>query len=264
MLLKMRGRLLKTLSLFSFLSMIPSLGFGALSVEKLKLAREASESAGTPAARAAFDAEAKAFSEAIAFSTFQAQSRSKLPGAFEPYFELGFHTFRVNNDRLKNFTTSTSGETPDFFHGLFLKGGTGLPFGINIEGGLSQITNDHKSTSLYATISGQVLDFANMVYIDLVPSMTVSASILRTVAGPSLYNFSGQTTIGAYHRQSLSQFGLIIQYSYTMLVALSPSIGNHFIRYGAMSNLPIYDGLFLKTEVFYPSMSASLSAGYQF
>lgn len=249
------------LSLFSLLLACPQILLADLSVDLLKQAREASELSGD---KSAFDQEAKAFSEAIALSSFQPQSRAKLPGSFVPYLETGFHILRVNNTVLKDFVATSSKSTPDFFHGLFLKGGTGLPFGFNVEGGVSQLISEHKSTSVYATVSNQILDFANIVYIDLVPSMTLSGSVMRTVAGPALYSFSGQAIVGAYHRQTLSQLGIIVQYAYTLLTALDPSIGNHFFRYGVMTNIPVIKGTFLRTEVFYPSMSATISTGYEF
>jgi len=250
---------------FLFLALLsPNLVWAGLSIRKLELAQAASESAGTTAAREAFKNEAKAFSEAIAFSTLQSEGRVKLAGAFEPYANLGFHVFRVDNEILRNFTDTASGSTPDFFHGLYVKGGTALPFGLNVEAGFSQVVSAHRSTGVFASLSGQVLDFANLVYIDLVPSLTLTGTALRTVSGPALYSFTGQTVIGAYHRQTLSQFGLIVQYSYTLLVALDPAIGNQFMRYGVMSNLPIYKGLSLRTEIFYPSVSGNLSLGYQF
>lgn len=243
---------------------IPSLAWAELSVKKLEQARQASIAANTSAATAAFNSEAKAFSEAIAFSTLKTQTLAKLPGAFDPYLELGFHTFKVNNEVLRNFTDSSSGSTPDFFHGFFLKGGSSLPFGFNVEGGFTSLVSAHRSTGAFVGLSNQVLDFANTLYIDLVPTMTLGGTIMRTIFGPALYSFTAQTVVGAYHRQTLAQFGFIVQYSYTLLVAMNPSISNDFVRYGIMSNLPIYKNFAVKTEIFYPSLSASLGVAYQF
>jgi len=249
------------LGLSIFCLILPQAAFGNLSVTKL---RDLKTAATTPAALADFEAKAKSFSGAACFPTLIPQNRVKLPGSFEPHLEVGFHTFNVNNEDLQNLLDTTASTTPDFYHSLFLKAGLGLPFGFDGDLAFAQVISEHKSSAFSLSLTNQVLDFANMVFIDLVPSMTLGGTIMRTFGGPGLYSFTGQSVMGAYHRQSLSQFGFITQYTYTMLVGMDPSIGNHFFRFGIMSNLPIWKGLTMKTEIFYPSVSAALSMTYQF
>lgn len=232
-----------------------------LSVQRLQ---DLKTDATTPAALADYESKAKSFSAAACFPTLIPQNRVKLPGSFEPHLEVGFHTYNVNNSDIANLVETGSSSTPDFFHSLFIKGGLGLPFGFDADLAFAQVVSEHKSSAFSLSIANQVLDFANTVYIDLVPSLTLGGTIMRTFGGPGLYSFTGQSVIGAYHRQSLSQFGFIIQYTYTSLVAMDPAFGSHFFRYGVMSNLPIWKGLTMKTEIFYPSVSAALSVAYQF
>jgi hypothetical protein len=221
------------------------------------------DDATTPSLQSAFNKRAKAFSEATAFSVLQSQYRVKLPGSFRPYMELGFHSFNSDSAQLEGLTTSNS-PTPDFFHGIVFRAGLGLPFGFALEGGTTQVVNDHPVTGFFLTASNQILDFAHIVAIDLVPSLTVSGTMMRTVAGPGLYAFAGQMVAGAYNRESRAQFGLLAQYSYTLLIALDPSVGSHFFRYGGMIQLPVYSKAFVKAEVIYPSVTANLSTGLQF
>ncbi len=235
--------------------------YANLSVSRLRALKAA---ATTPTALADFENKAKSFSGAASFPTLIPQNRVKLPGSFEPHLEVGFHTFNVNNEDLQNLLDTTASSTPDFYHSLFIKGGLGLPFGFDADLAFAQVVSEHKSSAFSLSIANQLLDFANLVFIDLVPSMTLGGTIMRTFGGPGLYSFTGQTVLGAYHRQTLSQFGLILQYTYTSLVAMDPAVGNHFFRTGVMSNLPIWKGLTMKTEIFYPSASAALSMAYQF
>lgn len=246
------------ISFFATLASAPA--FAALDVSRLEQARD---SANTAAARAAYEAQAKDFSAATCFSVLHSQDRAKLPGAFRPYFDLGFHAFKVKNDSIRLLVDS-SGSTPDFFHGVTLRAGIGMPFGFAIEGGMTQVVNDHSVAGIYLSASNQVLDFANIVYIDLVPSMTLSGTVMRTADGPQLYAFTGQSVIGAYNRVSHQQFGFILQYTYSLLTAIDPAIGTHFYRYGFMTQVPIYKGSFVKMQAFYPSVSLELAMGYQF
>jgi hypothetical protein len=209
-----------------------------------------------------FAQDARLFSEAIAFSVMQSQNRVKLPGPFRPYLQAGFHLFQVDAEILKAYTVD--GTTSLFSRTLFAKAGIGLPFGLNIEGGMSQVISENSSTAVNLTIAGQTLDFANLVYVDLVPCVSTSATMTRTIGGPGLWNFAGQAVLGAYHRLTLAQVGYILQYNYTVLRSLTPSISNTFFRHGVMMSMPIFKGLFAQTEVFYPSMSATMSAGVQF
>ena len=209
-----------------------------------------------------FERDAKLLSEALAFSVSQGQNRVKLPGRFRPYAQAGFHLFQVEADVLREYTTT--GSAPLFSRTIFAKAGVGLPFGLNVEGGMSQVISDHKTTALHLSIGGQTLDFANLVYIDLVPAVSTSGTVTKTIMGPSLWNFSGQAVVGAYHRLTLAQVGYILQYNFVSLTALNPSISNSFFRHGVMTHVPLYKGVFVQTEVFYPSMSATVSGGFQF
>jgi len=220
---------------------------------------EESQAAG-PAATFAQDA--RLFSEAIAFSVVQSQNRVKLPGPFRPYLQAGFHLFQVEAEILKAYTVD--GTASLFSRSLFAKAGIGLPFGLNVEGAMSQVISENSSTAVNLTLAGQTLDFANLVYVDLVPSVSTSATMTRTIGGPALWNFAGQAVLGAYHRLTLAQVGYILQYNYTILRSLSPSLSNTFFRHGVMMSMPIFKGLFVQTEVFYPSMSATMSSGIQF
>jgi len=240
------------LILLMFLSSPKALG--SWDVGALQESREADE--------AAFERDAKLFSKAIAFSVLQAQNRVKLPGRFRPYAQAGFHLFQVEADILNAYTTT--GISPLFSRSIFAKAGIGLPFGLNVEGSMTQVISENKSTAVNLSLGGQILDFANLVYIDLVPAVSTSTAFTRTISGPGLTNFSAQAVIGAYHRLTLAQVGYIIQYNFSVLSAISPSVKNSFLRHGLMTNMPIYKGIFVQTEIFYPSMAATVSSGFQF
>jgi len=234
-----------------------------LSTSKLQDAYTAAQS-GNAAAKKLFDQEAKAFTEAAVFTNLLPPNQVKYPGNFRPYLETGFHFYAVNNELLANFTDSNSGSTPDFFHAMHVKVGGGLPFGFVVEGALSYQLSKHSGGAASISVGNQIFDFANTVYTDIVPAVCVSATMLRSFEGPPTYAFTGQAVMGAYHRQSLTQFGMIVQYTYALLRGIDPGKGYNFIRYGAMTSIPVWLGLNIRTELFYPSMSGSLAVAYHF
>ncbi len=236
-----------------------------LSPGKLQLAYEAARDGGV-AARDAYDSKKKAFVSATVFPLLQSQARAKLPGMLRPYLESGYHIYKVNNTSsgILNLLDTTQTSTPDFFTSFFMKGGLGLPFGFTVEGGLSQVVNDHKATGFYATLSNQVLDLANFVYIDFVPTFVVSATALKVVAGPDTTSIALQGVLGGYHRQTQAQIGFVTQYSTSFMTETSKTVNLQKVRFGFASTSPIAYGLFGRLEVFYPSMSALAMLGYEF
>lgn len=213
----------------------------------------------------AFEESAKAFVEAVEFSTRQSPRRSKLPGNLRFFMEVGGGAFDVNDKILVNFTDAESDPyVPDSFENLFFKIGTGLPFGFAVDAGFTQVLSEHKLNSIHGNIAFQALDFANLVYTDMVPSLAVSSGFNLILSGPSQFSINTQAILGAYHRLWMAQVSYILSFSWVNLTAIRPSYRHWFLRHGLSSHWPLFEGLYLTADMHYKPIEASISLGYQF
>jgi hypothetical protein len=208
-----------------------------------------------------FSYRSKVFVQAVVFSLLQPQNKAKVTaGPWRFYLETGYHMYAVKDATLALLTSS--GHSPASFQATFLKGGMGLPFGLNVETGVTQVVSEHQLTGTYLSISGQILDFATIVYTDMIPCMAASVTGMQVLSGPEVRSVSGSISIGAYHRQSLAQFAGIFQMHFADLDY--PSVTHTMYRYGAVSSLPVTSDFYLKTDVLFPDLAATLSVGYRF
>lgn len=213
-------------------------------------------------ADAAFEDDVRSFLEATIFSVMQPESRPKLPGPWRPFLEVGFQVYDVNDKRLYLYTDN--GYSPASFQSLFVKAGAGLPFGITGEIGYSQIMGEHKFGGIFGSLAAQVLDFSNLVYVDLVPTMTIALSASRNLSGPGVQAFSAQTSLGAFNRAWGTQVAYVFQTTYGMLTSLDSADNQIFIRHGLVSQIPLLYNTSIRTEFFYPDLSGTLTMQYQF
>ncbi|MBN8554824.1 MAG: hypothetical protein J0L93_05210 [Deltaproteobacteria bacterium] len=207
----------------------------------------------------AFSNRARSFIQAITFSLVQPQDKPKLVGSWTPYIETGYHLYAVSST-LAAFTTDRN--APAVFQSGFFKGGVGLPYGFNVEVGLTQVVTSDRLTGMYGSIGLQVLDLANFVYVDIVPSVSISVTGMQVLSGPDLSSGTAQISVGVYHRENLLQLAGIGQATYATLDF--PSAHSVLYRYGVTSNIPIYRKLYLKTDILGPDLSGSFAFGYQF
>jgi len=208
-----------------------------------------------------FDRDAEAFVQAVTFSLLQSQNHAKIPGRFEPFLEAGFSLLSVSDRRLFQYTDSQ--HSPASFQSVYGKAGIGLPFGLMVEAGISQVVSEHTLTGLYFSFGGQVMDLVSVVYTDIVPCMSLNMNLMRSVAVPTMNSLGGDLALGIYHRQTLTQVAYALQAEYSMLGAVS-GVDKFFLRHGAVLSAPVYKGLSFKTEIFLPVLSASLGLTYQF
>ena len=207
----------------------------------------------------AFSNRARSFIQAITFSLVQPQDKPKLVGSWTPYIETGYHLYAVSST-LAAFTTDRN--APAVFQSGFFKGGVGLPYGFNVEAGITQVVTSDKLTGIYGAVGLQLLDLANFVYTDIVPSVSVSVTGMQVLSGPDLSSATAQISVGVYHRENLLQLAGIGQATYASLDF--PSANNLLYRYGVTSNIPIYKKLYLKTDILGPDLSGTFAFGYQF
>jgi len=208
-----------------------------------------------------FDSEADALVKAISLSIHQPQNRSKLAGAFQPYSELSYRLVDVDDAQL--FRSTSNFHSPASFHGISLKGGIGLPLGANIEAGFTQVVSEHKISGAFINVGAQIFDFSREVYTDIVPTLTANGSLMRTTQGPSLYNASMQLVLGDYHRIWHAQVGYVFQTNYSVL---SDSVSHQalYLRHGLTTMIPLFEDIYLRTDLFAPTISGSMTLGYQF
>jgi hypothetical protein len=211
---------------------------------------------------ATYSSGGKAFIEAIGFSLLQTNPRVKLEGLGKFYLEGGLQSFDVDDKSLGAFTDSL--HCPSSFQSLVVKAGLGLPFGFFLSAGLSQVVSEHMLTGLSASLSYQLFDFSTWIPGELIPSMTVDASGMRTISEPAAYSFTLQSNLGAYLRTSRAQFAYLFRFNYSLLTATSQSIGKIFYQHGVMAQIPFYSDWFIRTEVFFPTMTGAALLGYQF
>ena len=212
-----------------------------------------------------FSAYAKAFVEAVEFSTHKTPVRSKLPGGFSFYLEFGGSAFDMNDQLLVDvLDIPPGGRLADSLESIYLKAGTGLPFGFSAELGATQVLGKNKLTSVFADFAFQALDFANLVYTDMVPNLSLSTGINYIISGPSQFGLNSQVMIGAYHRLWMAQVSYIFSVSWVQLNDLTPNYRTWLIRHGLSSHWPIFEGIFLTSNVFYKPIEAAVSLGYQF
>lgn len=213
----------------------------------------------------AFKESARAFAEAVEFSTRQTPNRSKLAGNLKFYFEGGVNAFDVDDKTLITFTDSSADPfVPDSFENFFFKAGTGLPYGFAVDAGVSQVFTEHKLTAIHTNIAFQAMDFANLVYTDMIPSLAVTTGFNMILSGPSQFSFNTQAILGAYHRLWMAQVNYILSVSWVHLNALQPTYRTWFIRHGLSSYWPLFEGIFLTTTMYYKPIEAGVSLGYQF
>lgn len=214
-----------------------------------------------------FERSAKAFAEAVSFSTRKLFTRPKTPGSLKYYFQFGGGALDVKDSILAPLMPQRgdgSRFSPDTFENIYFKAGLGLPFGLSVETGVSQVVSEYSLTGWYTNLAFQAFDFANIVYTDMVPSVVVTASSNFIVKGSSAYSVGGAILLGGYHRFWLAQVSYIAEFSFVNLRAVSPSYNKLFIRHGLASHWPLYEGTFLSANVFYRPIEANLSVGYQF
>ena len=204
--------------------------------------------------------EAVAYS--IAYPTLQTISRSKLPGAYRYYFEAAININDIDDQTVAPFTTDQV--TAESYQTAQLKAGTGLPYGFAIEAGLSQIYSEEKATGLNVNIAHQSFDFAEQVYTDLIPAISFSANFQYNFGAAAMYGVTGQVAIGSYHRFWVAQVGYVGQFNYFVLTKPERSFSVFGMRHGLMSYWPIFEGLYLKSELFIPQLSGTLGLGYSF
>lgn len=212
-----------------------------------------------------FSSSAKAFVEAVELSTHKTPVRSKLPGAFSYYLEFGASAFDMNDQLLVDvLDIPPGGRLADSLESIYLKAGTGLPFGFSAELGATQVVGKNKLTSVFADFAFQALDFANLVYTDMVPNLSLSTGINYIISGPSQLGLNSQVMIGAYHRLWMAQVSYIFSVSWVQLNDLTPNYRTWFIRHGLSSHWPLFEGIFLTSNIFYKPIEAAVSLGYQF
>lgn len=217
-----------------------------------------------------FDEIGDALGKAIDRTLSKPIQRGKLPGSMKFYFEGGVAGYDIDDQNLKEIDDTADGfqDAPDSFQSVFFKGGTGLPYGFNVEAGFAYAFTDLQMSSVFANVAFQAFDFAKAVYTDMVPNVSFSTGINYTLTGPSAYSAHFRTLIGGYHRLWLAQVTYIFEVAYISLNEPSPSYDLWAFRHGISSLWPLYEGVFLSTalfsEVFFGPLEANISMGYQF
>jgi hypothetical protein len=237
-------------TLILIFSFVPAFAFASLDLTRLN------------PGNTTFKSDVETITKAVTFSILQPESRTKIPGAWAPFLETGYHVNSVNDKRLYLYTDS--GHSPSAFHSLFATLGLGLPFGLAVSMGITQVISEHALNGIYASLTAQVFDFSNIVYTDLVPTLTIDATVARTLSDPSCSIFTGQANVGAFQRVWGMQFAYIFQTTYSTLTAVDHSNSFLFIRHGAMTAVPLWGGVSLRTQVTLPDLSGTIGLGYEF
>jgi hypothetical protein len=246
-------------------SLLFSFTLGAAGFAPFGICEAALDSGLLSQARAAggtnYSKDAEAFVEAMAFPLLQTQNRAKLPGPWKPYAEAGFGLTSVSDHRLFAYTTNK--HSPASFQSTFGKMGIGLPFGLTAEAGVSYVVSEQKEGAYYGTIGGQILDLSTVLYTDFVPVASLNASVLRTYNGPGLTSYAGNLDLGVYHRHLFAQLNYVLQMQYAVLTEI-PGVNKVLIQHGAVISMPLFKGVYFRSEIFFPTISGSVVAGYQF
>lgn len=209
-----------------------------------------------------FEGDVETITKAIAFSIFQPESRTKIPGPGTFFLETGYHVTDVNEKRLYLYTDNQS--SPSTFDSIFATAGVGLPFGLAGSIGFSQVVSEHTFNGLYASMTAQVFDFTNLVYTDLVPTLTIDGTLARTLSQPSCSVYTAQGNLGAFQRTTGTQFAYTFQFAYAVLGAVAHANGHVLVRHGIMTSVPLWAGVNLRTQVQFPDLTATVGVGYEF
>jgi hypothetical protein len=213
-------------------------------------------------ATSAYGPGVEAFSEAVADSLLQTESRVKIPGWGRITLDVGIQANQVDSKTLAPFTDSA--HSPVSFQTLTGRVTTGLPIGFSLYAGLAQVVTEHLMTGVTIGGSYQLLDFATWVSGDWIPATTLSMSATRTIFGPDEYAFTGQANVGIYNRANVGDFAYVFRGSHTLLLDTSDSYSADFYQSGLTLQLPIGTKTSLHAEIFFPTISAAMSMGYQF
>ncbi|PIR23060.1 MAG: hypothetical protein COV44_04885 [Deltaproteobacteria bacterium CG11_big_fil_rev_8_21_14_0_20_45_16] len=200
--------------------------------------------------------------EALQFSLHRPLNRSKLPGPYKLFFETEGDIFDLNDSQVALATSDRF--APDSLKSISLKAGAGFPYGFYLDGGFSYILNSLSASSVFGNLGFQILDFANIVYTDMIPAVSVNVGANYIVDGPAMYGLTSSLLIGAYHRLLWAQISYIFQVSYTQLTDTNPSESHIFIRNGVSSYWPLFEGLFVQQTLYIEPIEANVGIGYQF
>jgi len=213
----------------------------------------------------AFKNVAKAVLEAAEYSTARPIQRSKLPGPYRFYLEAGASATDIKDQSIA-LVSKPDGNgdrfAPDGYESFFGKAGVGLPYGFVVEAGTSYVFKEHKIGSLFGNIAIQAFDFDRYIVTDMIPAIALGTSFNWSYTGPRILTTGGTLVAGAYHRFLFAQISYILQFSYSML--RTPNYNSIFIRHGISSYWPLFEGLYVSTEIYYKPVQVGLVAGYQF
>lgn len=204
----------------------------------------------------------EAVARAIAHPTLQTISRPKLPGAYQFYLESALNMTDIDDQRVLPHTSDSG--TVESYQAIQLKLGTGLPYGLAVEAGFSQVYTEERVSGFNLNVSHQTFDFAEEVYSDLVPAISFSGNLQYNLSEAAMLGFTGQMALGSYHRFWLAQVGYIGQFNYFILTDPAENVSVWGFRHGIMSYWPIFQGLYLKSEIFLPVLSGTIGFGYTF
>ncbi|TVQ78038.1 MAG: hypothetical protein EA369_07960 [Bradymonadales bacterium] len=214
-----------------------------------------------------FSSYAQAYGDAVYFSGLRAPTTSKLPGPWRFSAQAGASVFDVNDPVLIDISPPGDDDlrrVSDGYKSVSAKFGMSFPLGFQLDLGVSHVLTQISSTSLQAHLNFQAFDFANVVYTDMVPSISFSTSFLYNLAGANTYGLSAQMLLGSYHRNWLAQVNYILQLSRISLTGVSPNYSYFRLRHGLSSTWPLYEGLSLTSLLFFPRVEAGVSLGYLF
>lgn len=214
-----------------------------------------------------FESFASSLTDALLFSTHRPTTRGKLPGSYRAYFEFGGGATSIDDQRLAFLApVNDEGERhlDDGFEALHMRAGSGLPFGFGVEAGLGHAFGPSGLTMAHASASYQVLDFAHLIYIDMVPTATLSTGLFYMLQGHHYWGANAQLLLGGYHRLWLAQFNYILQFNYQRLESLDPTYTDISLQHGFSFHWPLYEGFYIENQVLYPHLGANFFIGYQF
>jgi hypothetical protein len=209
----------------------------------------------------------KAYGDAVFFSGFRGPSTSKVAGPWRLRTELGASVFDVNDQVMVDFSTPGEDDlrrSPDGYQGVFLKSGMSFPYGFQLDLAVNHVATQIKATSASLHLTYQAFDFSEIVFTDMIPSIALSTSYFYNLSGGKVSGFTQQLLIGSYHRYWLAQVNYILQVSRISLTGINPGFSYFKVRHGISSTWPLFEGLTLTTNLFYPRLEAAVALGYQF
>lgn len=209
-----------------------------------------------------FSAFGKAYMRSAFFATHRGLTRAKLPGRYRFFVETSGNILDASENELR--PAINSGTSPDSYKTASLKFGMGLPYGFAVDMGTSYVLSEIDLSSVYANVSFQAMDLANVVYTDFVPSIAVNAGFNYMTTGPGMYGLQTQVLFGGYHREWIAQVAYALQYTYAKMTDVTPNYSRGFIRHGITSTWPVYEGIFFRQEIFISPLEASFAMAYQF